>query len=218
LGSVGSPGTAPDAITVAAVSNSHFFGRQLTVLSPALQGPNQLPFVPTIDGVPPSWADAPQTLVDVGHLKGTNGKTVDRHLCGPTSNPNLLKPTLPANALKGKIALVERGRCTFVSKAYRALTAGAIGIIVSDNRAGDPNPIPLQLGFPMGMISDLDGQRIVSAAASTGGVARIPVGRDQLEIETGRSGIVTSFSSGGPTDFQRQLKPDISAPGAQVLS
>src|SRR5262249_60521447 len=38
------------------------------------------------------------------------------------------------------------------------------------------------------------------------------------EIETGRSGIVTSFASGGPTDFQHQLKPDVSAPGAQVLS
>jgi minor extracellular serine protease Vpr len=218
FGSVGSPGTAPDAITVAAVSNSHFFGRQLTVASPQLQGPSSMPFVPTVDGVPPSWADAPQTLVDVGRLKGLNGKTVERHLCGPSSNPNLLQATLPATALKGKIALVERGGCTFVSKAYRALTAGAIGIIVSDNRAGDPNPIPLQLGFPMGMISDLDGQRIVSATASTGGVAKITIGREQLEIDTGRSGIVTSFSSGGPTDFEHRLKPDISAPGAQVLS
>jgi len=218
LGSVGSPGTAADAITVAAVSNTHFFGRELTVVSPKLQGSSQLPFVPTPDGVPPSWADTPQTLVDVGHLKGINGKTVDRHLCGPASNPNLLKATLPTNSLKGKIALVERGGCTFVSKAYRALTAGAIGMIVSDNRAGDPNPIPLQLGFPMGMISDVDGQRIVTATAATGGIAKITIGRDQLEIETGRSGIVTSFSSAGPTDFQHQLKPDVSAPGAQILS
>jgi minor extracellular serine protease Vpr len=218
LGSVGSPGTAPDAITVAAVSNSHFFGRELTVVSPSLQGSSNLPFVPTPDGVPPSWADTPQTLVDVGRLKGIDGKTADRHLCGPAANANLLKPTLPANSLRGKIALVERGGCTFVSKAYRAVAAGAIGMIVSDNRPGDPNPIPLQLGFPMGMISDLDGQRLVTATASSGGVARITIGREQLEIETGRSGVITSFSSAGPTDFQHQLKPDVSAPGAQVLS
>jgi subtilisin family serine protease len=218
FGSVGSPGTAPEAITVAAVSNSHFFGRQLTVVSPTLQGPSTLPIVPTADGFPDSWATAQQTLVDVGRLTGANGKRVDRHLCGPTSNPNLLRPTLKEDALKGKIALVERGECTFVSKAYRALIAGAIGLIVSDNRAGDPNPIPIQLGFPAGMISDLDGRRIVSATASTGGQARITIGASVLEIATGRSGVITSFSSAGPTPFAHLLKPDVSAPGAQVLS
>ena len=91
-------------------------------------------------------------------------------------------------------------------------------MIVSDNRAGDPNPIPVQFGFPVGMISDLDGQRIVSATASTAGIARITIGREVLEIDTGRSGIITSFSSAGPTPFAHMLKPDISAPGAQVLS
>src|SRR5262249_38793158 len=43
LGTVGSPGTAPDAVTVAAVSNSHFFGRQVTVLSPKLSGSQSFP-------------------------------------------------------------------------------------------------------------------------------------------------------------------------------
>ena len=89
---------------------------------------------------------------------------------------------------------------------------------MSDNRAGDPNPIPIAPGFPIAMISDLDGQRLVSATASTGGQAKITIGRDVLEIQTGRSGVITSFSSAGPTDFDHLLKPDISAPGAQILS
>ncbi len=218
LGTVQSPGSAPDAITVAAVASSHFFGRELTVVSPALQGSSNLPIVPTQDGIPGSWADSPQTLVDVASLTGTNGASVDRHLCGPSSNPNLLKATLPAGSLTGKIALVQRGLCSFVSKAYRAVSAGAIGLIVADNRSGDPNPIPLALGFPMAMISDLDGQRLVAATASTGGRAQITIGRQQLEIQTGRAGVMTSFSSAGPTDFGHLLKPDISAPGAQILS
>ena len=67
------------------------------------------------------------------------------------------------------------------------MAAGAIGLIVSDNRPGDPNPIPLQLGFPMAMISDLDGHRLRAATASTGGQAKITIGREQLEIQTGRS-------------------------------
>jgi minor extracellular serine protease Vpr len=218
LGTVQSPGSAPDAITVAAVSNSHYFGRVLTVVSPALQGSSGFPIVPTRDGVPGAWADTPQTLIDVGRLTGVDGKPVNRLLCGPSSNPNLLKATLKAGALNGKIALVQRGVCSFVSKAYRAVSAGAIGMIVVDNRSGDPNPIPLALGFPMAMISDLDGKRLDGATASTGGQAKITVGRDLLEIQTGRAGVITSFSSAGPTDFGHQLKPDISAPGAQVLS
>ncbi len=217
-GTAGSPGSAPDAITVAAVSNLHHFGQALTVVSPSLKGLNPFPVIPTSDGVPSAWATTPQTLVDVGTLKGTNGKPVNRHLCGPASDPELLKATLPDGSLKGKLALVERGSCSFFSKAYRAAAAGAIGMIVSDNRAGDPNGIPIAPGFPMAMIADLDGQRLVSATASTGGQAKITIGRDVLEIQTGRSGVITSFSSAGPTDFAHLLKPDVSAPGAQILS
>ncbi|HST25456.1 MAG TPA: S8 family serine peptidase [Gaiellaceae bacterium] len=218
LGTVGSPGSAPDAITVAAVTNSHFFGRALTVLSPTLQGSSSFPAVPAQDGLPASWSSTPQPLQDVGKLTGKNGKPVDRHLCGTGTDPNAFVSTLPDNSLKGKIALVERGSCTFVSKAYRVVTAGAIGMILIDNRSGDPDGIPLALGFPMAMISDLDGARLLAATASTGGLARIEIGSQALEIQTGRSGVITSFSSAGPTDFGHLLKPDISAPGAQVLS
>jgi minor extracellular serine protease Vpr len=214
MGTVGSPGSAPDAITVAAVTSDHYFGQLLTVLSPTLQGSQSFPVVPTSDGVPAAWATAQQTLVDVATLKGSNGPK----LCGPASDPDQLKATLPKGSLNGKIALVQRGTCTFLSKAYRAVSAGAIGMIVSDNRAGDPNPIPIAVGFPMAMISDLDGQRLFSATASSGGQAKITIGRDVVEIQTGRSGVITSFSSAGPTDFGHLLKPDISAPGAQILS
>jgi len=50
------------------------------------------------------------------------------------------------------------------------------------------------------------------------GRAPVRVGRDPLELPTGRSGIVTSFSSGGLTAFGHQLKPDVGAPGGQILS
>jgi hypothetical protein len=38
------------------------------------------------------------------------------------------------------------------------------------------------------------------------------------EILTNRSGIMTSFSSAGPTAFGHRLKPDLAAPGGQILS
>ena len=35
---------------------------------------------------------------------------------------------------------------------------------------------------------------------------------------TGRSGVITSFSAGGPSAFGHQLKPDVAAPGGEILS
>lgn len=42
-----------------------------------------------------------------------------------------------AGAINGKIALIDRGNCTFVSKVTFAENAGAIGVIICNNLAGD---------------------------------------------------------------------------------
>jgi minor extracellular serine protease Vpr len=218
LGSVGSPGTAPDAISVAAVSNSHVFSPALTVRSPAVTGLSQIPFEPGAQTPPGAWASVDQKLVDVGTIVGTDGKPVDSHLCGPPSNINGGASTLPRGALTGAIALVSRGICTFDSKSARARAAGAVGLVLVDNRPGEANSIPVPLAVPAGMISDLDGARVRAAMATTGGRATIRIGHNPLDIETGRGGTITSFSSAGVTPFDHDLKPDISAPGGQILS
>ncbi len=142
LGSTGSPGTAPDAISVAAVSNSHVFAPALSVVG----GPPSLGAVPIqIAGAPPAWANTDQTIVDVGTIVGTDGKPADPYLCGPAADPNSGLGNLPNGSLAGKIALVSRGRCSFVSKAARALLGDAAGIVIVDNRPGEANPIPVQL-------------------------------------------------------------------------
>ncbi len=41
-------------------------------------------------------------------------------------------------ALAGRIALVDRGTCTFASKAQAAQDAGAIAVVIANNAAGDP--------------------------------------------------------------------------------
>ena len=68
------------------------------------------------------------------------------------------------------------------------------------------------------MISDLDGAHLRAYLDANGGQASIRVTSDIQEIQTNRGGIITSFSSAGPTDFGHMLKPDISAPGLDVLS
>ena len=216
LGSVASPGTAPAAITVAAVTNTHIFAPGLSVTAPG--APATLKQIPIEKAsTPASWSVSDQTLVDVGSIVG-GGQPVERHLCGPPENPNGPVQPLPANSLTGAIVLVSRGLCTFASKADRAKAAGAIGMVLVDNRPGNPNPIPLQLSLPAGMISDLDGARLRDYLATKGGRAPVRLGNDPLDIENGRGDVMTSFSSAGPTDFGHLLKPDVSAPGGQILS
>jgi hypothetical protein len=40
-------------------------------------------------------------------------------------------------AVKGNIALVDRGTCPFLDKAHNVQAAGAIGMVVADNQPGD---------------------------------------------------------------------------------
>jgi subtilisin family serine protease len=221
MGTVGSPGSAPDAITVAAVSNTHVFAPVLSITDPG--APSTVEQIPVASSggtrFPGAFTFTPRDLVDVGTLTGVGGDAVERHLCGPDDDPNNEnKSSLRPGGLSGAVALALRGRCTFVSKAIRAARAGAVGLVLADNRPGDPNGIPIPLPIPAGMISDLDGARLRAYLDAHGGRAPATIGNIIQDDEEGRSGVITSFSSGGPTDFAHLLKPDVSAPGDQILS
>ncbi len=202
LGTAGSPATAPDAISVGATANSHIFDASMSVVSPAVSF-GRIPFVPA-DAIPPGWISGNQRLVDVGSFPG-----VSRLLCGDGA-------TLPPGSLSRAIALVNRGGCPFDGKMARARAAGAAGMVIVENRAGDP-------GFALfsgagGAISDLDGERLRAAMAASGGAVQVRFTRDLLEVDTTWAGVPTSFSAGGLTPFGHALKPDVSAPGANIIS
>ena len=221
LGTVGSPGTAPEAITVAAVSNTHVFAPILSVQSG--DAPSNVKRIPIASAggtrFPGAFSFTARNLIDVGTVTGVGGADVERHLCGPDDDPNNQnKSSLRAGSLSGLIVLASRGHCTFASKGIRAARAGANGLVLVDNRPGEANAIPLVLPLPSGMISDLDGARLRAYLATAGGRTPVTIGNIITRDETGRSGVVTSFSSGGPTAFEHLLKPDVSAPGGQVLS
>ncbi|MGJ7915321.1 PA domain-containing protein [Massilia sp. LXY-6] len=50
--------------------------------------------------------------------------------CDPLNAPNAL-------AVRGNVALVDRGSCDFITKARNVQAAGAIGMVVADNQPGD---------------------------------------------------------------------------------
>jgi minor extracellular serine protease Vpr len=219
FGTAGSPGVAPEAITVAATSNSHVYAPVLGVRDMgAPDNVKQIPFEAPGGIVPGPWGTSDRTLIDVGSVTGTNGQPVDSRLCGLGRDPNAGRNPLPRGSLAGGIALISRGRCTFISKAIRAIQAGASGLVIIDNREGEANPLPLLLPLPSGMISNLDGGNLRTYLAVRGGRASVRIGPGVTEILTGRSAIITSFSGGGPTAFGHNLKPDVAAPGGEILS
>jgi minor extracellular serine protease Vpr len=220
VGSAGSPGSAPDAISVAALSNSHVYAPALSVTAPGTPDPlTRIPFVRTAGPAQPAaWASSDQQLVDVGTILGTDGKPVPRELCGPPGNLDGGPSPLPTGSLNGSIALVSRGTCTFALKSARVKAAGGVGIVIVDNRPGEANPIPVQLVVRGGMIADLDGQQLRAFLAGRGGRTTARIGGGPQDLATGRGGTVTSFSSAGLTAFGHLLKPDVGAPGGQILS
>ena len=130
-------------------------------------------------------------------------------LCGDGS-------ALPAGSLRGAIALVSRGGCPYEAKAARARAAGAIGAAIAEDRPGDPRSA--LFGDNGGTIADLDGARLRQAMAGSGGAATVRFSRETLEVGTAGPESPTSFTSSGLTPFGKALKPDLTAPGAQILS
>ena len=200
LGTAGSPATAPDAIAVGATTNSHVFDASFSVVSPVGARADSV----RADGRHPAGVDSgePAPASTSGAIAGAN-----RLLC---------EGALPAGSLNGAIALVSRGGCQYQAKIDRARAAGAIGMVVAETAAGDP-------GFSIfqgagGTISDLDGARLRAAMAGSGGAVTVRFTKDLLEVPTSWPGVPTSFSAGGLTPFGHALKPDVTAPGANILS
>jgi hypothetical protein len=89
-------------------------------------------------------------------------------------------------------------------------------MVIAENRPGDPTFALFSTAG--GTISDLDGSRLRAAAAGSGGALTVRFSREVLEVPTTWAGVPTSFTSSGLTPFGHALKPDITAPGAQILS
>ncbi len=85
--------------------------------------------------------------------------------------PNLANACEPlTNDVVGKIALVDRGDCSFKTKAENAQTAGAIGVLIANNQSGAPPFMPGSGGTPVTIpvmsLSQADGNAVKAALLS----------------------------------------------------
>ncbi len=125
---------------------------------------------------------------------------------------------LPAGSLTGKIALISRGTCTFSTKIRNAQTAGALAVLVVNNVAGDPiamgqDGTANQPTIPAYMAALSDKTALMAADTDS-----TTIGAALAYFSTVNANIMAGFSSQGPTDVDFRVKPDVVAPGVNVLS
>lgn len=126
---------------------------------------------------------------------------------------------LPNNSLLNRIALISRGDCDFTVKILNAQNAGAVGAIVVNRVAGDAfvmgqNGGPVQPTIPAFMVA-LPARAVL--IGQDGQSATLP-DKGTYVINAAKNDIIADFTSWGPTDVDFRVKPDVMAPGVNVLS
>jgi minor extracellular serine protease Vpr len=117
----------------------------------------------------------------------------------------------------GKLAIVNRGACSFSTKVRNAIAAGAIAVVVVNSVAGDPTAMAKDgLGgdnLPAVMIGLQEGAALRASGTTTASATEV-----LNEFITANADILASFSGQGPTIPDLLVKPDLTSVGVNVLS
>jgi subtilisin family serine protease len=206
---VGSPGSAARALTAGATDTG------MGTMTTFTLAQTDYDAVPGDFGIPASDLTAPVAILTSGTANAVSGYS---EVC-TAGDAALL------GDLTGKIAILGRGTCDFSTKIRYVEIAGAVGAIVVDRvldsapfiMGGGESPDGVQPTIPAYMISANDGIAIRTANPSLDGedgTMGVPV----YEFDAARANSQADFSSQGPTDVDFRVKPDVMAPGANVLS
>jgi subtilisin family serine protease len=194
-----SPGKAARALTAGASTVGHFVGAPVTVAG-STYGAAAGDFAVVEEDL-----TAPLGVV-------TSAPT------NPATGLSTACTALPAGSLSGKIALISRGVCTFSAKIRTAQNAGAVAVLVVNNVAGDPTAMaqdgtPDQPTVPAYMAGLADGKALDDHNGES-----TTIDSTLAYFNTDNDDIMAGFSSQGPTDVDFRVKPDVTAPGVNVLS
>ncbi|MEO1201275.1 MAG: S8 family serine peptidase [Pseudomonadota bacterium] len=214
LRTIASPAGSPWVITVGASSRQG----QTTVEALEVQSPPGLAgryenieanFTPPLADVDP--LEAALILADDDETTLTDGRE------GTTSDA--CEPLVNALAMNGRIALIQRGGCDFDVKVQNAEEAGAIAAIVY-NIAGDPFVMQGDsslVNIPALMIGQADGNRFIEEI-DAGSVINAVLQKGLFLTESETGNVMGNFSSRGPGPLRSILKPDVTAPGINILA
>ena len=214
LGTIGSPAGSPAVITAGASTRDGESNQEAIEITapPGLTGryaAREALFTPPLEDVDP--IEASLVLVDDDDTSLESGNT------GTTSDA--CQPLVNADEVDGQIALIQRGGCDFHDKVRHADEAGAVAALVY-NIAGDPIVMFGESGLsdiPALMIGQADANLILAEIDAGNDVtATLQKGFLLSTVDTGNRMAV--FSARGPAPVPDILKPDLTAPGVNILA
>ncbi|XP_009126659.1 subtilisin-like protease SBT5.4 isoform X2 [Brassica rapa] len=149
-------------------------------------------------------------LISAADGKAANASALQALLCK--------KDSLDPEKVKGKIVVCLRGDNARVDKGQQAATAGAVGMILCNDKASGNEIISDAHVLPASQINYKDGEAVFSYLNST----KDPKGyitAPNTQLHTKPAPFMASFSSRGPNTITPGiLKPDITAPGVNVVA
>jgi minor extracellular serine protease Vpr len=115
--------------------------------------------------------------------------------------------------VKGKIALISRGKIPFYEKAKQAEEKGAVAVVIANNEEG----------LFQGSVENAENPITIPVAAVTGKegawLREKAVGKTYLDTIFKETKLnIAPFSSRGPVTSNWEIKPDVIAPGTNILS
>jgi subtilisin family serine protease len=189
-GTLESPGRARKIITVGGSTNQHFVGQPFTY--PAGGGTTVGAAVGEFDPLPADSFDL-----------------FDTHSNGCTS----VDP-----AASGKLAIIDRGTCTFSQKVANANAAGAVAVLIINNVAGDPIAMARTAGFDDDLPAVMIGKNEGAALRTANPPDASAVATFHEFITPENKDIMYGNSSQGPTAVDFAVKPDLTSVAVNVLS
>lgn len=195
---VGSPGSAARGLTAGASSVAHTVSSSIT----------------TSQGSAVSAAGEFGTIVDgpAGILDVIEGK-------GPVGVDELANVSVACTSLTSGtgVAVISRGDCDFTTKIRNAEVAGYSAVIVINRLPGTlvmaTNGDVSQPTIPAVAIGLEDASIVLNADGEN-----VDFNAPAYVNPFGVANVMADFSSEGPTDVDRRIKPDLVAPGENVLS
>jgi subtilisin family serine protease len=214
LGTVGSPAGGPWAITVAASSRDGESSVEALQINspPSIAGKYaslEANFTSPLQDVDPLEANL--VLVDDDDDSLPDGGT------GTTSDG--CQAIVNTDEINGNVALLQRSGCRFDEMISNADDAGAIAAVVY-NLAGDPIVMNGEEGLsdiPAVMIGQADANLIL-AEFDAGNTVEIVLDKSFLLTTDDTGNVMASFSARGPAPVPDILKPDVTAPGINILA
>lgn len=170
-------------------------------------------------------APVPANLAPVLVNEGTGGVTFGATIPGTT--PLLISSGInttsdgcaayPANAFAGGIAVIRRGTCSFTIKTNNAAAAGAVAVVIANNAAGVILPSVPGTTIPVFSVTQAEGDALRNFGQANPATATAQITFPALPVPNTVDALA-SFSSRGPAGTLNLLKPDITAPGVQILA